>query len=384
MRGDDELSAVKILKVENRKQLRNFVKFPWIVYQNDQNWIPPLINSQISKLDPQSGVFYQQGEAEAFVAIRQNTIVGTVVPWMNHRANVFRNEKSVGFGFFEMLEDYEIAHSLLATVCDWARQRGATIIRGPLYFSPQDSPGVLIKGFDTLPPPMVGHTPAYYAPFLEKFGFMKHRDAFAYKIDLTPFRNNINNLPSKLVRVANGVANRYKIKIRNLNMDHWDNEIQAALFIFNEALGYQREGVPMDEAEFIKMTSDLKPIVDPKLVYFAEIDNQPIGLYIAIPNINEVLRQINGRLFPFGWYKLANASKYITLLSTKVLGVLDEYRNKGVDALFYTRIAREAMARGHQWIDYSLVAEENQMANRIVQRMGGTVYKICRTYYLEL
>ncbi len=378
------MAPIEIVKAANRKQLLNFIKFPWIVYKNDKNWIPPLIKSQIEKLDSRNGVFFQQGEAEAFMAIRDGQIVGTVVPWMNHRSNVFNNEKTAGFGYFELLDDFEVCKQLLDTACHWARQRGAQLIRGPLYFSPQDSPGVLVKGFDIAPVPMVGHTPRYYATLLEKYGFEKHRDAYAYKIDLTMFKNNINNLPPKLLRVAAGIQQRYNIKIRHLKMEDWDNELKAGLHIFNQALGYQREGVPMDEAEFNKLASDLKPIVDPKLVFFATVNEQPVGLYVAIPNVNQVLQHVNGRLFPFGWLKLAMASKYITMISTKILGVLEDYRNKGVDALFYLKIAEEAIKRKHEWIDYSLVAEENQMANRIVQRFGGTIYKICRTYKMSL
>jgi GNAT superfamily N-acetyltransferase len=167
-------------------------------------------------------------------------------------------------------------------------------------------------------------------------------------------------------------------------MDKWDEELKSAMFIFNEALGYQREGVPMEEAEFIKLVSDIKPIIDPKLIFFAEVENAPIGLYVALPNINQVLIRLNGRLFPFGWLKLSHASKYITMASTKILGVLKEYRNKGIDALFYMKIAEELMSRGHEWVDYSLIAEENRMANRLVQRLGGKIYKICRTYQLLL
>ncbi|MBD3287992.1 hypothetical protein GF337_04240 [candidate division KSB1 bacterium] len=378
------MSSIDIIKAETRKQLRTFVKFPWTVYKNDKNWVPPLIASQIEKLDSNNGVFFQQGDAEAFMAFRDGKIAGTIVPWINHRSNAFKDEKTAGFGYFESIDDFDVCRKLLDTACNWANRRGAEVIRGPLCFSPQDSPGVLISGFDISPVPMVSHTPRYYAPFLEEYGFEKHRDAYAYKIDLTHFKNDIKNLPPKLLNVAEGVQQRYDIKIRNLKMEEWDDELKSGLYIFNEALGFQREGVPMDESEFRKLASDLKPIVDPKLVFFATVNEQPVGLYVAIPNVNQVLQHVNGKLFPTGWLKLLMASKYITMISTKILGVLEEYRNKGVDALFYVKIAEEAMKRGHKWIDYSLVAEENKMANRIVRRLGGTIYKTCRTYKMDL
>jgi len=375
---------IEIIKVNSTRQRKQFVKFPWQIYKDDPYWVPPLISSQLSRLNPQKSPFFQQGEAELFIAVSNNRIAGTVVPWMNHRANDFLNEKGAGFGFFEVFNDYDTAAELLETTCKWAKERNAEYIRGPLYFSPQDSPGIVVKGFDSIPPPMVSHTPPYYADFLEKFGFRKHRDALAYRIELTPFENDLNNLPQKLRRVAQGVEKRYKVTIRNLRLNDWENELKSAIYIFNKALGYQREGVPMADAEFIKLASSLRKIIDPQLIFVAEVENKPIGLYVALPNINEVLLQLNGRLFPFGWIKLLQKSKYISMASTKILGVLEEYRNKGVDALFYWKFAEVLLKRGHSWVDFSLIAEENEMANRLVQRLGGSVYKICRTYHLNL
>ena len=377
-------SNFKIIKAETKSQRKMFVKFPWQVYKDDSNWVPPLIKNQLSRLDPDQSPFFSQGEAELYMAIRDGRVVGTIVPWINFKSNDYLNEKNAGFGFFEVLNDYETASALLTTACDWARQRGATLIRGPLYFSPQESPGVVVKGFSIPPVPMIGYSPPYYSEFLKRFGFRKHRDAFAYRVELTPFKNDLNNLPPKLLRVAQAVQKRYKVKIRNILLDDWDDELKFAFHIFNEALGYQREGVPMEEAEFIKIASEFRGIIDPKLVFFAEVDSQPIGFYAALPNVNEVLMQLNGRVFPFGWVKLIRSSKYITMASTKILGVLEQYRNKGIDALFYVKIAEELINRGHEWIDYSLVAEENEMANRLVQRLGGKIYKICRTYKMKL
>lgn len=377
-------NSISVIPVTNKKQRRQFVTFPWQVYKNDPCWVPPIIKSQMSKFNPDTGHIYQQGDAGLFMAVRGNDVLGTVIPWVNYRANKFRNENSVNFGYFETLPDFHVAAALLEQVVLWAKEKNATVIRGPLCFSPQDSPGVLIKGFDTMPAPLTGHTPPYYSEFLEKFGFEKHRDALAYRVDVKPLGKDINNLPPKLLNVAKAVQKRYKVNVRTLRMDDWDNELKAAFYIFNEALGYQREGVPMDEVEFLKLSSDLKKIIDPELIHIAEVDERPIGIHVAFPNINQLLKELNGRIFPFNWIKLIRSSRYITDVSTKILGILESYRNKGIDALLYYKFAEEVLKRGHDWVDYSLVAEENQMANRIIQRLGGTVYQICRTYKMEL
>ncbi len=375
---------IQIIKVESRRQRKQFVRFPWKIYRDDPYWVPPLIRHQLSKLHPSRSPFFQQGEADLFMALKHGKIAGTIVPWMNHRSNAYRKEMSAGFGFFEVIDDQRVASALFDTAIDWARCRHAEEIRGPLFFSPQDSPGVLIKGFDSLPPPLAGHTPPYYSKLLEEYGFEKHRDALAYRVELTPFNNDVENLPRKLLHVARAAQNRYRVVIRTLRLDDWDNELKSAIFIFNEALGYQREGVPMAEDEFIKLASDLRKFIDPELVFVAEVDKRPIGMYVAFPNTNQLLQQLNGHLFPFAWIKLLRASQYMTLVSTKILGVLKGYRNKGIDALLYLKIAEKLLEKGHEWIDYSLVAEENQMANRLVQRLGGTVYKIFRTYKMHV
>lgn len=377
-------SGLEIIEVTSRKERLQYVKFAWEVYKNQRNWVPPLINSRVSRLSPQQSYFFKQGEANSFMVVRGDQILGTVTPWMNHRSNRHKKEKAAGFGYLEFHEDYDVARLLFDKAIQWARDRGAKLIRGPLYFSPQDSPGVLIEGFESFPPPLVCHTPPYYAVFLERYGFKKYRDSFAYRVEFSQFQNSTDHLPSKLLHVANAVQERYDVTIRNLRIDQWNQELKAAMRIFNEALGFQREGVPMDEAEFMKLASELKQIVDPRYIFLAEVQGHPIGLYVAFPNYNKLFVKLNGHILPFGWIYLLNRKKYRSFISTKILGVLHEYRNKGIDSLFYFKIAETLMKEGQTWIDYSLVAEENKMANRLAQRLGGTVYMICRTYKLDI
>lgn len=338
----------------------------------------------MNRLSPQRSYFFKQGDANSFMVIKDNDILGTITPWMNHRSNRYKNEKAAGFGYLEFFENYEAARLLFDKAVEWSRDRGATILRGPLFFSPQDSPGVLIEGFESFPPPLVCYTPPYYSVFLERYGFKKYRDAFAYRVEFSQFQNSSDHLPSKLLNVARAAQKRYDVTIRNLRLDRWTEELESAMYIFNEALGFQREGVPMDEAEFMKLASELRQIIDPRYVFMAEVHHRPIGLYVAFPNYNKLFQILNGHILPFSWIHLLNRKKYRTFISTKILGVLEEFRNKGIDALFYFKIADTLMKQGETWIDYSLVAEENKMANRLVQRLGGTVYKICRTYKLDI
>ncbi|HID63156.1 MAG TPA: N-acetyltransferase [Anaerolineae bacterium] len=370
--------------VTTEQDRRVLVRFPWRVYRNDPQWVPPLIHQRERQLDPERGSFFGHGEAAPFLARRGDEVVGTVVAWINHRSNSYLKEKAAGFGFFEVLEDYPTAEALLTAACDWARGRGMEVIRGPFYFSMDDSPGVLIKGFDQPQVVLTGHTPPYYAAFIERFGMEKYRDAYAYRGDLAPLKGDMANVPRKILRVAEAVRRREKVTIRQLQMDDWDNEVALAMEIFNQALGHMRNHVPMDETEFRRFADDLRVILDPDMVLFAEVAGQPVGFSVTVPDINRALRHVNGRLSPLGLLKLWWYRRRINVASFKILGVLEEYRGRGIDALFYVETASRLLAKGYEWIDLSLVAENNVMMNRLVQRLGGYIYRHYRTYQKAL
>ena len=377
-------SELRVQPVTTKQDRRVLVRFPWRIYRNDPQWVPPLIHQRERQLDPERGSFFGHGEAAPFVARRGDEVVGTVVAWINHRSNAYLKEKAAGFGFFEVLEDYPIAEALLTAACDWARGRGMEIIRGPFYFSMDDSPGVLIKGFDQPQVVLTGHTPSYYADLIERFGMEKYRDAYAYRGDLAPMKGDVANLPRKILRVAEAIRRKEKVTIRKLRMDDWDNEVAIAMDIFNQALGHMRNHVPMDETEFRRFADDLRAILDPDMVLLAEVAGQPVGFSVTLPDINRALKHVNGRLSPLGLLKLWWYRRRINVASVKILGVLEEYRGRGIDALLYVETARQLLAKGYEWIDCSLVAENNVMMNRLAQRMGLYVYRHYRTYQKAL
>jgi GNAT superfamily N-acetyltransferase len=377
-------SGLQVQPVTTERDRQVLVRFPWRIYRNDPQWVPPLIHQRERQLDPERGSFFGHGEAAPFVARRGDEVVGTVVAWINHRSNAYLKEKAAGFGFFEVLEDYPIAEALLAAARDWARARGMEVIRGPFYFSMDDSPGVLIKGFDLPQVVLTGHTPPYYADLIERFGMEKYRDAYAYRCDLAPMKGDVANVPRKILRVAEAIRRRQKLTIRKLRIDDWDNEVAIAMDIFNQALGHMRNHVPMDEAEFRRFADDLRAILDPDMVLLAEVAGQPVGFSVTVPDINRALKHVNGRLSPLGLLKLWWYRHRINVASFKILGVLEEYRGRGIDALFYVETARRLFAKGYEWLDLSLVAENNIMMNRLAQRMGGYVYRHYRTYQKAL
>ncbi len=377
-------SNVEIIPVQDQQGRERFVRFAWHVYRDDPLWVPPLIRSQLHTLDPQRGSFFRYGEAALFMARRDGRDVGRIAGWINHRANEFLGEKAAGFGFFETFNDYEIAQALLDAVCEWARGRGMETIRGPFYFSMDDSPGVLIEGFDRPPVLLCGHSPPYYADLLERYGMTKYRDAYAHWIDLSAFKGDVTNLPPKILRVAEAVRHRTGVQIRTMRMENWDAEVKRVMHLVNEAMGYMRNHVPMDEQEFIRFTEELRQVVDPDLVFFAEVDGRPVGFSATIPDVNQALKAANGRLFPLGWLRLWWRMRHIDVASLKLLAVLEEYRSRGLDSLLYLETARVLLRKGYAWLDMSLTAEHNVMINRIIKNVGGQRYKVYRTYYMPL
>jgi len=377
-------SSIEIVPVQDQRSRERFVRFAWQVYRDDPLWVPPLIRSQLHSLDPQRGSFFRYGEAVLFLARRDGRDAGRIAGWINHRANQFLNEKAAGFGFFETFNDYEVAHALLDAVGDWARGQGMETIRGPFYFSMDDSPGVLIEGFDHPPVLLCGHSPHYYADLIQRYGMTKYRDAYAYWLNLLVFKGDVANLPPKILRVAEIVRRRTGVQVRAMRMEDWDTEVAQVMHLINEAMGYMRNYVPMDEREFIRFTEELRRVIDPDLVFFAEIDGQPVGFSATIPDINQVLKSANGRLLPLGWLRLWWGMRRIDVASLKLLAVVEEYRSRGLDSLLYLETTRALLRKGYTWLDMSLTAEHNVMINRLVQNLGGQRYKVYRTYHMPL
>ncbi len=377
-------TEIEIIPIQDEGGRKQFVRFPWQIYRDDPLWVPPLISSQLRSLDPQRGTFFRYGEAALFMARRGGRDVGRIAGWINHRANRVLDERAAGFGFFEVVRDYPAAEALLDVVSDWAIRQGMETLRGPFYFSMDDSPGVLIQGFDRSPVLLCGHSPAYYADLLEQYGMVKYRDAYAYWTDLTVFDGDVNNLPPKILRVADVVKRRTGVQIRSLRREDWDAEVNRVMHLVNEAMGYMRNHVPMDDQEFKRYVADLERILDPELIFFAEIDGDPVGFSVTIPDVNQALKAANGRLFPLGWLRLWWRRRRIDVASLKLLAVLEAYRGRGLDALFYVETAQALLRKGYRWVDMSLTAEGNDRINTLIHNLGWKLYKVYRTYCKNL
>jgi len=376
---------IHIRPAETARDRRAIITFPWRIYRNDPLWVPPLISERLARLDPQRNPFFQTGEAQPFLAYRQGKLVGTIVPAIDHRSNQHRGEKVAVFGFFDVVEDDAVAEALFRKAADWARQKGMEALRGPFHFTPSDEPGLLIEGRDTPPVIWMGHTPPYYVNFFQRFGFVKFgADSLAFRAWAAPYRGDPGRLPPKLLRVAEAIEKRGGFTLRRGRLDRWSEEIESAFHIYNGALSTLPRFVPLTWADFERQARALEPLLDPHFVLFAEVNDQPVGFALGLPDINQAIRHANGGRYPWDWLKLWWYSRRIDCLSFKILAVLPDYRGRGIDVLFYLEMARQMLAHGYRWMDMSLTGEDNLMTTRIVARFGAEVYKRYRVFQLTL
>jgi GNAT superfamily N-acetyltransferase len=375
---------VAVTPVKSKRELKEFIKFPWKVYKGDANWVPPLIFERKAFFNPKKNPFYEHAEVELFLAKRGREVVGTIAAIINYRHNEFHGEKTGFFGFLEVVDDYEAAEVLLAAVRGWAQARGMDTLRGPANFSTNEEVGLLVGGFEMPPVVFMTYNPEYYVGFVERFGFRKAMDLYAYEIKRETYQYTYEGIPEKLVRVAELVSKRYGIKLRKVNMKDIEGEIARVKVLYNRIWEKNWGFVPMTDAEFDHMAAGLKQIADPDLVFFAEKDDEPVGFSLSLPDVCETLLRMNGRMFPFGWLIWLLGKKKIKAFRVMAMGVLKEYRGKGFDSLFYLKTIIESDRKGYDRCETGWVLETNDVMNRTMEMLGGKKYKTYRLYDLPL
>jgi hypothetical protein len=336
--------------------------------------VPPLIGEVKKLLSPAKNPFWQHAEAAYFLARRDGTVVGRIATIVNHRHNEFHNEKAGFFGFFESLNDTAVSLALYEKAAQWLSGKGMTLMRGPANPSSNDDWGFLLEGYDEPPTVMMPYNPAYYHELARDAGLTKVKDLYAFFIDQT------SEIPEKALRVAAIAQKKTGVVVRPLDMKDLDNEVRRIKEVYNSAWELNWGFVPMTDEEIEHLAADLKRIAIPDLVLMAEVDGKPAGVSIAIPNINEVLHNMNGRLFPFGWLKFLLGFRRIKRVRIIVMGVVKEYRKRGIDAVFYVDTYKNGVKHGFTEGEMSWVLEDNDMTNRSIEMFGGRLYRRYRLY----
>ncbi len=368
--------GIVVRPVESAADLNRFIAFPYRLHRRDPTWVPVLRMDVRKMLSRSKNPFFEHGEAEYFTAYANGDtrkIVGRIAAIHNHTHNDIHKDKVGFFGFFECENEAAVADALFAEAAKWLSSRGLTIMRGPASFSTNDECGLLVDGFDTPPTILNPHNPPYYVDLVERAGFKKAKDLFQY--------HSVNpNLPDRLLRGAQLITKRKKITLRSIDMSRYDEEVARIKQIYNQAWDNNWGFVPMTDAEIDHLAKDLKPVLVPELLIFAERGDEPIGFAAVLPDFNVALKtNPSGRLFP-GIFKVLWAKRKITRVRILLLGLLKEYRNTGADALMYHWIWDKGYALGYRWAEAGWILEDNAAMKNGLVRLGFEHYKTLRIY----
>lgn len=369
-----EMSKVEIVKVIDRKDREAFIRFPWEVYRDNPNWVPPLLIEVRAKLDPRKNPFFEHAEMDLFLARKEGRLVGRVGAIIDHRHNEYHREKVVFFGLYESFNDLEVARALLDTVAGWGRERGMEILRGPMNLSMNDECAFLLEGFDRPPVVMMPYNPPYYIELMEKAGLTKAKDLYAFI--MTRDHQTVEKVQAVIAKVRSVTS----FAMRTVNLKKIYEETRKVAYIYNQAWSKNWGFVPWTEKEMDFMARRLKDFADPELVIFALHEGKEVGFAFGLPNYNEIVKDLNGRLLPFGIFHLLLNRKKIKGMRAVVFGVLPQFQHTGLAYLLYDELERRARAKGYEWAETSWQLEDNEAINRFTVSIGGRIYKKYRIY----
>ena len=370
---------IEPVAITDRKAIREMILFPFKLYKGDPNWVPQLIGEREDFISSTKNPFFEHARVQFFFARRNGELVGTICACVNDNHNKFHSEKAGSFGFFECTEDASVATALFKNAEDWVRSQGMTIMRGPMNFSSNDEWGLLIDGFHEPPMVLMTYNKPYYSRMIEDYGYIKAMDLFAYVADID---TKVKSAPPKVFRAAEKAAARQGIRVRKGKISEFENEARIVMEVTNRVWSKNWGFVPITDHEAEHLGKSLKPVIDPDLVLIAETaEGEPIGVSFTLPDFHQALKWSGGgRMFPFGILKFLWYKRKITQIRLVLMGVAEEYRSLGLDAIFYVETTRIALEKGYTRIEGSWILEVNTMMNRIVQRLGGQKYKTYRIY----
>jgi hypothetical protein len=372
---------IELCEVENSSDLTHFIKLPFDIYGDDSSWVPPLISERKAFFDRKKNPFYRAAKTRLFLARRKGRYVGRIATCINFNHNEYHQEKVGFFGFFDAINDYEVADVLFKVAMITIKAEGMERMIGPANFSTNHEVGMLVDGFDSPPMIMMPYNKPYYIDLAEKFGLKKIKDLLAFRIDRQ------SEMDPRLIRVAERIREREGIAFRTLNMKNFDAEVELLNDVYNQAWEKNWGFVPMSKDEFRHMAKDMKQIIDPDLVFIAEVEGKPVGFILSLPNINQALKFTNGRLFPTGLIKLLWHTKVknkVDSVRIVTMGIIPEYRKRGLDNLFYLETFKVGPTKGYDWGEMSWILEDNAMMLRAAENMGGQQYKRYRMYGMQV
>jgi len=370
--------SLEIRPVSDKRDLRRFIALPSELYRNEPRWIAPLEMDIKKRLDRSGNPFFHHAEAEYFLAWRDGRPVGRITAHIDHRFNEFQDNRWGLFGFFESEERQETAHALLGAAEAWLREHGRDRMVGPMDFTTNDECGLLIEGHELRPIILSTWHHPYYQRLVENEGLQKAMDMLMWSLELSG-RSAVNEA---IWRRAEQVESEHGIVCRQMRKRDLNAEVSRFLEVYNAAWERNWASVPLSEEEVRHYAKDLKPVLDENWAYIAERKDtgEVVGAALTLPDFNQVLAHLNGRLLPFGWVKALYYRSKIDKVRVFALGVKPEYQHTGVAARFYQMHFDAAERTPQKGGEMGWILETNRAMNRAMEAMGGKIVRRFRVY----
>ncbi len=366
--------SLKITEVNSPFELDRFIRLPWKIYKDHSCWVPPLVSERKQFLNPKINPFFDRSEVKLCLAEDERGVPLGRIALVHDRTYQESNFENTGImGMFESVDDKNVSRLLFNHAKEWCKEREFKKLIGPLNLSTNHECGLMVEGFDL--PPMLGipYNPDYYEKHLDAWGFTKLKDLVSFKLDLI-------GIPEYLQVAACKLENRGRFNLRQLNLARFEEEIKIIWGIYNSAWDKNWGFVPMTFKEFAFAAGQIKQFVNPEFCLIAEVKGEGVGFSLALPDINQVLIELNGNLFPFGWAKFLWKKNKINSYRVITLGVNKDFRRLGIDAYMYFELMKKFIQKKIKWIEMSWMLEDNLDIINPMFKIGGTIYKRHRIY----
>ena len=379
-------NTLSIVPVSNKKQLSQFLQFPYDLYRGEEHWRAPLRFERATQINPDKNPALNGIEFQHFLAVVQDEVVGRITAIVNSH-HLKRHQDSTGhFGFFDTRKDPDVANALMAAAEDWLKVRGMTRIVGPFSFSINEEVGLLVNGFDAPPVLMMAYGREDYQSTIEGMGFEKSIDMYAYWANM----HEGYPRPKIVTAMTNYIEKDPDITVRPMNKAKFMEEVQMAMGIFNDAWSENWGFVPFSDKEIKHMANELKPLIIKDFFWVCEYKGEPAAFILMVPNVNEAIMGLDGKLLPFGWAKLIYRLKIKGLKTARIplMGVRKEHQRKrtglAMAAFLSEKVFEMGRKRGFTHVEMGWILETNKSMIRIIEQAKGTPYKTYRMYEKQI
>lgn len=373
--------TITVRATTSRQDRQRFQRLPWAIYAGDAHWVPPIISQERHLLGwpgwrGNRHPFFDNAEMVTLLAERDGKAVGRIAVFVNHIHNRTSGDKCGFFGFFECIDDIAVASALFNTGREWLAARGLSTCRGPVNPSLNYTCGLLIEGFTTPPVFLMTYNPPYYETLIQSCGFTKSQDLYAYEMDVALLATLVDRYKPAVLSALDGRG----LTIRPFDPSRFDEEIQTYIELYNGALSGTWGFTPLQQGEVKRIAADLRHIIAPEFAAFAMVNGKAVGVVLALLDFNQIIRTINGRLLPFGLFKLIRGRSRINVARAMAVTMAPGFQQSGLAVVLMDHLVEAARPWGLKHWEFSWVLESNTSSRGTLERAGTKRSKTYRIY----